>query len=808
MAKSGGSEKLKRAAIPAAAALLLIVLLAAVYPRMTRKDDAAPAAQAQPVPAESEWAGKLRISELMAKNTAAYMDETGAFPDWIELENVSEEAIALTDFTLADGVDEDGWRFPCVTLGAGERMVICADGTDKKEAPLHTDFSLSKGETAVLRDARGLIVDAVECSTGKANMALRLNGAGEWEATYFATPGYENSAAGYDAYQAALTADTPVIISEAVTANFSTLKQKNLGYCDWAEIKNISNESVRLSEYYLSDDAAALDIWAFPDVTLAPGESVIVLCDKRSGAADAGFLHAPFELDSTAEGLYLSDRSGRVRDCAFLHDIPYGGSMGRMSGENGWFYFASPQPGAEKTGGCRRISAAPVCLGRDGVYEGVDSVTAELSAAGKIYYTTDGSLPTENSKVYDGAIELTRTAVIRAVSVEDGALKSPALTLSYIINEGHTLPVASLVADDPDEFGRMYNNKKKNIELPGSISLYAGEEDLFTAPCGIDMHGETSLEMPKKNMGLRFRGAYGLSELDCDIFSGGVTSFTGLILRAGQDQNNTIIRNELLEDLCLEYSDSVPTQRSRYCVLYVNGEYRGIYTLMEKVDKQHYASLMGVSRESVTVMKAWANPGTEYYETVIRFAEDNDLTAPEAYARFCELVDIDNLIDWMIIEGYSANTDLAKSNLRYARSSEGDGKWRYMLYDMDATLTIPANIFRNVLTPSSTQSAEFITQLTNNAEFRDRFLRRAAEVLSTTLSNENVDARIAEMTAQIAPEVARDFALRRMSYAQWEAAVAQLRAAITEKDWRGRCVAAIGQYMHLSDAEMREYFPA
>ena len=70
---------------------------------------------------------------------------------------------------------------------------------------------------------------------------------GEWEATYFATPGYENSAAGYDAYQAALTADTPVIISEAVTANFSTLKQKNLGYCDWAEIKNISNESVRLS---------------------------------------------------------------------------------------------------------------------------------------------------------------------------------------------------------------------------------------------------------------------------------------------------------------------------------------------------------------------------------------------------------------------------------------------------------------------------------------------------------------------------------------------------------------------------------
>ncbi len=77
-----------------------------------------------------------------------------------------------------------------------------------------------------------------------------------------------------------------------------------------------------------------------PGCDACTGRALSCCATKGSGAADAGFLHAPFELDSTAEGLYLSDRSGRVRDCAFLHDIPYGGSMGRMSGEKRLvFYF-------------------------------------------------------------------------------------------------------------------------------------------------------------------------------------------------------------------------------------------------------------------------------------------------------------------------------------------------------------------------------------------------------------------------------------------------------------------------------------
>lgn len=754
-----------------------------------------------------EYAGKLIISELMVKNHASVMDENGTFPDWIELENISDESIDLNGLTIADSEDKDGWRIPAHTLAAGERLVIYADSTDTVGEYFHADFSLSLDETVILRDASGTIIDSAPCTTDKADRALMRNANGEWEVTKFCTPNYPNTPAGYAAWQSSVSTPVGLIISEVVVANAGTLEQSELGLCDWVELKNNSSSPIDLGNYRLSDDLGALEAYVLPSMTLNSGESVIVICSSKSGNADSGYLRAEFDLNADNERLYLSDSTGVVVDYAYLHDIPAGGSYGRIDGQNGWFYFSEPHPMQTKSGGERRISAAPESADADGVFNDITDLTVTLTAAdgAEIYYTLDASKPTTASAKYTHPLTLDKTTVVRAIAVEPDALPSEVLTLSFIINEGHTLPVVSLTADDTAAFKRMYNGGKKDIELAGNIALYT-DEGSFSLPCGIDMHGESSLSLPKKNMGIHFRARYGEDELNYDIFGGGETSFRALILRAGQDQTTTIIRSELLENLCLQYSSNVPTQRSEYCVVYLNGEYNGIYALMEKVNEAHYAKLYDVTRNSVTVTKAPAYSGSDYYEEVIRFAQDNDLTSAESYAKFCEIVDIDSLIDWMIIEGYSGNTDLTNGNLRYARSTEGDGKWRFMLYDLDSTLNSPSNIFANVLKPMSTQCAAFISPLINNAEFRARFLSRASEVLSSTLSNENVDAEIVRLSTLIAPEIERNCQFSKGTYAQWETAILTLRKSITNIDWNSRCIAALKQYMSLTPDEMTQYF--
>ncbi len=758
----------------------------------------------------SEYEGKLIISELMVKNRAAVMDDNGAFPDWIELENISDEILDLAGFTLSDGEDEPEWSLPALSLAPGECALIYADSSEDINASLHADFSLSLDETVILRDSVGATVDTALCSSDKADRALVRGEDGEWSVSAFCTPGCENSAAGYDAWQDSLTVPEGLIISEVVTANSGSLEQSRLGLCDWVELKNNSASPLDLSEYRLSDDADMLDSCVLPAVILNPGECVIVICSSDEGNADTGFLRAPFDLKADGDRLYLSDADGKICDHVYLHGIPTGGSLGRMDGRNGWFYFAVPQPLAAKSNGAHRISAAPECVVPDGVYNdtapvALNFVSNDPDAA--IYYTLDSSLPSESSTLYTGTVYLDKTSVVRAVAVAPGALPSEVETFSFIINEGHTLPVVSLTSDDASAFERMYSAGRKGTELSGHIAYFPTEGEGFSAPCGVDMHGETSLILPKKNMGVHFRSRYGESEVDCDVFGGGVTSFKSFVLRAGQDQTRSIIRSELLANLCLQFSDNVPAQRSQYCVLYVNGEYYGIYALMEKVNEAHYATLMGVERESVTVLKGPVNPGTEYYETVIRYAMQHDLTTPEAYEEFCELIDIDCLIDWLIIEGYSANTDISSGNVRYVHSTQGDGRWRFMLYDLDATMTTTGSIFANVLKPVSTQNAVFITQLVNNPDFRDRFLTRAGEVLGTTLSNDNVRAEITRLADEINREVDRDSAVRKATTrAQWEASVEELLDTVVEKDWNSRCIAALQALMNLTDEEMHRYF--
>ena len=789
--------------------IALIVAAAVIAAVCIYMSPASPAEENAPVSPAAVQAGtgsSVIISELMEKNRAVLRDEDGDFSDWIELHNVSDKAVSLSGWRISDKSGDPGWAFPGVTIEPGEYLLVFASGKDKSGSELHTDFSLSGDETVYLLSPAGSVADQAACGGTEADVSMALSDGGEWVQSLYPTPGYENSAAGYDALQETLSPADALVISEVMVANTKTYYAGAPGYCDWVELKNISDSDISLSGYYLSDSLKDLSKYALPDSVLAPGGTIIILC----GADDDGsgvYNLASFSLNSSCEQLYLS-RSEELVDYAALRDIPYECSFGRMDGENGWFYFAKPSPGKANANGARRVAAKPVNLTADGVFDGVEGVTVELSGAGTVRYTLDGSTPTEKSPEYTEPITVSSTGVVKAVSFEDGALPSRTLMLSYIINEGHSLPVVSLVSEDTTEFSQMYNGPAKGVELPASISLYRGDGG-FTAPCGVSLNGETSLIMSKKNMSLRFRGAYGQETLQYDIFGGGATEFTNLLLRAGQDQEQAIIRNELSQSLCEKADMDVINQRSIFCVLYVNGEYNGIYTLKEKANKYLYASVAGVDPDSVEVIEAPAGYGTEFYDQIIRFAYMNDMSLDENYEHLASLMDMDGLIDWLIMEGFCANTDVTSGNLRYCRSEQADGKWHFMFYDLDATFVTPGAMYANLLSEygvAHIQVSSLAVPLMQNAGFKDRFLTRAAELLSDKLSNEAVINEISTMTEELSAEVDRDFSRYGKDRGSWEWSLEQLLYLVDDCDWRQQNIDALCFIFGLSGSERSHYF--
>ena len=744
----------------------------------------------------------VRISEMMYKNHATLQDADGEFSDWFELENTTSRVVRLKGWSVSDG--KTVWDFPAdATIPRGGVRVVFASRKDTTvSGELHTSFALGEGETLYLIAPDRTIADRAACDPElPADHVLRRENGGELTESVWATPGYPNTAAGYVAFCESRITDSPLVIYEAAVYN-DTLALKG-EYYDWVEIKNVSKESVKLSDYCLSDDRREPEKWSLPNRTLAKGQSILIYCTGEENPTTGNGLRANFALNASSETLYLTKKGeSAAADFVWLHDIPYGYSMGRTDAENGFFYLRRQTPNMpNKTDAYRYISEAPAANREPGVYEAGRTVRVKLAAAGDIYYTTDGSAPTEESTPYTGAITVDKTTVLRAVAVEEGGAPSPALTLDFFIGEEHTLPVLSLVTDSPRRFSEIYEGSVKDRECAGNLSFYAPEGS-FSIGCGVEMKGHTSLFAPKKSLGVSFRGCYGAETLAYDIFGEGPAEFSELSIRAGQDYSSTVFRNELMQELCAEL-DTTVTQRSRYCVLYINGEYWGIYCLKDDITRQYYANLTGTAKEDVTMLSSPVPQSAAVYTEALGLWKDTSLTREEAYERFCAAVDMDGFIDWVLLEGYCANVDI-KSNLRYLRT--GDGPWQIVFYDLDWAFQTRNNCFFNLIGPEQTaQIAPTIRWLFGIDDFRERLLTRYADLTETTLSDGHVTEMIDEYRALLAPEMARERARWSGTAGAWEESVDALRANIAD-GYAAHTVRNLCSALGVGEEERMEYF--
>ena len=743
------------------------------------------------------------ISEVMTKNKATLPDPDGDFSDWIELWNPTDQELDLSGWTLVKNGGSQVWTFPAFPFQADSRLLVFASKKDRPwpETPMHTNFALSERDSVALYDPEGNLVSSCDIAEDKSDYAYALQPDGSWQQTPWATPGFENTPQGYDAFMNSRTSVGPLVINEVCVDNFTSYYNDAIEYSDWVEIKNISDTAVDLSQYCLTDDAS-LPAQYFLSGILYPGGLTVVLCNKDAALYTGNMPIAPFSLNSEREELFLYKNDRQLVDYAALHEIPYKGTYGRGTGTNGFSYLFQESPGSENGFGERRVSSMPVADGRDGVFQNTGSVTVSLSAPGEIYYTLDCSAPTTSSTRYTGPVSFPQTMVLRAISVEAGALPSRPLTLTYILNEGHSLPVVSLVADDPAAFHQMYTYGMKGIEHPGCLSYY-GEDGSFSIGCGIKMNGETSLVLPKKNMSVRFRGSYGKEELAYDLFNGGASTFTNLVLRAGQDQNNTIIRNELCYALTEEFSDAVITERFRYCIVYLNGEYNGIYALMEKPNEALAASRLGVKKADIELEEASVFKG-DLYSKAFTFIYDHDMADPENYRQAAEMIDLDSLIDWCILQSTFGNYDLQEGNLRYARDITHGSPWKLMLYDLDVAFFHISYCVNNVTTFGNQVSTVNMKMLTSPV-YRGKYLTRSAEAYRGVLSEEHICAEIDRLAAQVAPEVARDATVTGMNEASWIAHLDSLKAQLRD-GWITANMNELFSQLSVTPEEQAAYF--
>ena len=305
-------------------------------------------------PAGADGAG-LRISEVMTANASTQVGNALGIEDWIEIQNISSQAIDLTGYSLVrETRPAQAFAFPGGVLQPGGYVLVHADNSGKalQADGYHAPFRLpASGETLALLDKSGNGVDLVEIPALSRDQVYCRDTAGNWQVSDYPTPGTVNRAErwdGTDENARPISVQPGALeISEVMADNCTFFMDETGAFPDYVEIHNVSGAPVDLSGWSLSDKSDKLTRWQFPSMTLPADGYLAVHCSGEDRRSDPAHLHAAFRLSNKGETVFLTDPGGRtvsyVKTPAMEPDQCY------SLLETGWSKQFSPSPNYPNT---------------------------------------------------------------------------------------------------------------------------------------------------------------------------------------------------------------------------------------------------------------------------------------------------------------------------------------------------------------------------------------------------------------------------------------------------------------------------
>ena len=607
-----------------------------------------------------------------------------------------------------------------------------------------------------------------------------------------------------------------VVINEISSNNFSTIPLSWHESDDWIELYNGTETDVCLAGWTISDSKENLEKFQFPDITLESG-GYLLLYANGEGSIEENNIYLNFCL-SEGENIYLCDSTGRVKDSINVPEMKTNTSFARLAdGINEWkiVYPTLKTTNADAKPVQEKIVAVPHFSMEGGFYTGSNFL--ELFAEDEecmIWYTMDGSVPTEDSICYTEPIlienrsgepnnlsaktgisnmenfqyvpeELVdKITVIRAVSIDSEGNRSDVITHSYIVDiqndpEYENLPIVSLTTN-PDDFfdeedglymlGKEYEEALYASDWDvKSISIQPNFEQsgkLSEREANIEIYDADQNELLKQKVGIRIHGnsTRSLSQKSFSIYAremyDGKDTFNADVFGGNNsyhkillatDKDETKIKQRLHAELLKGLN--VDTQKFRLCNVFLNGEYWGVYWLAEVYDEQFIENYYNIPKADV-VIEASAWP-----QELIEITENKDnLSEEELYNALAEKIDLDSCIDYyasMIYidhkDWFAQNTYMWKSLSVSEDNPYQDGKWRWMVYDTDyCERHYDENTFIEA-SHDSWQEDPIINTLMLDDEFCHRFVTRFMEIANTVFETENVLEKIDSVYADYAP---------------------------------------------------------
>lgn len=604
---------------------------------------------------------------------------------------------------------------------------------------------------------------------------------------------------------------------------------------DWVELYNSGTEEVDLSGWHLSDKEDNPSKWKFPEGTvIAPEGFLTVYCSGRNEEYLNQY-HTNFKLSQTTgkDYIVLSDADENILESYKLSITMLNHSNCRgTDGSNEWKVCTKPTLNVSNntvSQKYRRYTKAPTINLSAGYYNGSQTVSVNNNEENSILrYTLDGTNPTESSPEYAGLISIDQTTVVKVRSFSnDSEILTGKMDFStFFINEEFSVPVFSVAADQVIELAN-------GIEYRpiGSIEYFNLDKEREATSYGsLDRHGKDSWKLDHRSLDWISRDEMGYSKaVKAKLFSYSERDeYQKFMFRNSGDDNypaiddgyhegSTHIRDEFVQTLALEGGMKLDQRALQHVVLFLNGEYWGLYGMREKaVDHDYTKEYYNQDKFNIQYLSTWSFTVSQYggskarddWEGIRDFILDNDMGVDMNYDVVEDSINLLSLIDYMIVNLNVVASDWLNFNTAWWRGLHPDGdhkKWGYILWDMDATFdyyfnfsgvpntqadAVPCDLeeiaifidgsfgsFGNV----GSHAKIFLKLLDENETFKQLYYSRYADMMNTVFTCENMISTLDRLLNVTRPEMPKQIERWGGSMTEWESNVQKLKDFINQR---------------------------
>lgn len=387
---------------------------------------------------------------------------------------------------------------------------------------------------------------------------------------------------------------------------------------------------------------------------------------------------------------------------------------------------------------------------------------------------------------------VTQTYLIRSMGCDHHGLAVVSVCCDSLslfdYNTGILVPGVYYDPEEPETTGNYFQRGMKWERL-ANVEFYELDNTGINQQCGLRAHGNRARKAPAKGLKIYAREEYGKKRFKHRFFdTTTIKSFKHLILKPFSTLwPRSGVQDYVANRMALQMGLEAP--HSRPVAVYLNGEYWGIYFLQEKLDDHYLEDHFGIEPEQCNIIcgngingftgkwdvEVESGEGSSF-DQMMDWLEDADLSDSTNYSYISNLVNIDNFIDYQILETFIANTDWPANNFRCWQS--GDSKWRFAFFDGDATMLENdydvlgnATYVRNDRWHTGGKSTLLFRRLLENNDFKFRFNNRVDELCNSVLQNSStttiLDGIVRDMRLEVPNQVARFGYPDNMDYWNW-----------------------------------------